>query len=391
MTLKKNVWIFNHYATNMYLDQGGRHYWFAKYLKKSGYHPVIFCANTVHNSDQVIDTGNKNYIELKDGTNQIPFVFVKVPLYKGNGISRICNMAGFYRKLFQVTSEYVKTHEKPDIILASSVHPLTLIAGIKIAKKSGIRCICEIRDLWPESIVKFGKLKENSLIAKSLYKGEKWIYKKADALIFTMEGGRNYLEDQKWDVANGGPVDLSKVYYINNGIDLPAVIEQRKNEPYTDRRFDSIEKQRIIYTGSIRKANGVGVLLDSAKLLKDKNLMFCIFGDGEEREYLENRIKEENITNVLFFGKVQKKYIASIVSQAALLLLLYSPQIVHVAKYGMSQNKFLITWPEEVLLSLICQIRILSSINTSAVLRESFPGQRSWQNVLIKCCQMRNR
>ena len=117
----------------MYLDQGGRHYWFAKYLKKEGYNPVIFCANTVHNSDQVIDTENKSYIEHKDETNQIPFVFVKVPLYKGNGISRIRNMTGFYRKLFEVTSEYIKKHEKPDIILASSVHPLTLIAGIKIA------------------------------------------------------------------------------------------------------------------------------------------------------------------------------------------------------------------------------------------------------------------
>lgn len=338
--MKKNVWIFNHYATNTYFDKGGRHYWFAKYLKKAGYNPVIFCANTVHNSSQMIDTKEKDYIEITDDTNRIPFVFVKVPLYKGNGISRIRNMTGFYRKLFKVTSEYIKKHEKPDIILASSVHPLTLIAGIKIAKKLGVKCICEIRDLWPESIVKFGKLKENSLIAKLLYKGEKWIYKKANALIFTMEGGSSYLKDQKWDIANGGPIDLNKVYYINNGIDLPVVKEQRKNNPYIDSRFDSIKKKRIIYAGSIRKANGVGVLLDTAKLLKDKNLIFCIFGDGEEREYLENRIKEENITNVLFFGKVQKKYIASIVSQASILLLLYSPQIIHVAKYGMSQNKF---------------------------------------------------
>ena len=50
--------------------------------------------------------------------------------------------------------------DKPDIIIASSVHPLTMVAGIKIARKLKIPCICEIRDLWPEAIFSFGKLKE---------------------------------------------------------------------------------------------------------------------------------------------------------------------------------------------------------------------------------------
>lgn len=301
---------------------------------------MIFCANTVHNSDQVIDTENKKYIELKDEINQIPFVFVKVPLYKGNGISRIRNMAGFYRNLFKVTSEYVKEHDKPDIILSSSVHPLTLVAGIKIAKKFGIKCICEVRDLWPESIVAMGKLKRSSLLTKILYRGEKWIYQKADALIFTMEGGSNYLKDQKWDAANGGPIDLNKVYYINNGIDLSSVKEQRRDLSYDEEEFTSEEKKRIVYTGSIRKANGIDALLDAAKFLKNENVKFCIFGDGEERKYLENRVKKEKIENVAFFGRVEKKYIPSIISQASLLLLLYSPKIAHVAQYGMSQNKF---------------------------------------------------
>ena len=31
---EKNIWIINHYAGNMLFDQGGRHYSFAKYLKR---------------------------------------------------------------------------------------------------------------------------------------------------------------------------------------------------------------------------------------------------------------------------------------------------------------------------------------------------------------------
>ena len=65
-----------------------------------------------------------------------------------------------------MAKEYAKSNGKPDIILASSVHPFTLVAGIKIAKKFGVPCICEVRDLWPESIVAYGALKKRSMIAK---------------------------------------------------------------------------------------------------------------------------------------------------------------------------------------------------------------------------------
>lgn len=47
--MKKRIWMMNHYAGNMFFDQGGRHYFFAKYLKQFGSEPVIFCCNAVHN------------------------------------------------------------------------------------------------------------------------------------------------------------------------------------------------------------------------------------------------------------------------------------------------------------------------------------------------------
>ena len=53
------IWIFNHYATDMYFDGAGRHQSFAKYLIRDGNEVKIFCASTVHNSDININTGDK--------------------------------------------------------------------------------------------------------------------------------------------------------------------------------------------------------------------------------------------------------------------------------------------------------------------------------------------
>ena len=130
---KKTIWIMNHYATNMFFDKGGRHYWFAENLLKNGYEPTIFCANTRHNSGNMIVISKGKYSRMT--TENIPFVFVKTVNYSGNGIQRINNMLMFAWNLFSIAKEYSRNFGKPDVILASSVHPLTLVAGIKIARK----------------------------------------------------------------------------------------------------------------------------------------------------------------------------------------------------------------------------------------------------------------
>lgn len=158
----------------MYKNQGGRHYWFAENLVREGYEVTVFCANTYHNRIEYIDTGNKRY--TLDVINNIPFVFVKTKTALGNGLDRIKNMFLFYHNLFPVTKEYVRSKGRPDVILASSVHPLTLVAGIKIAKRFDVPCICEVRDLWPESLVAYDVLKKSNPLLKLLYAGEKSIY-----------------------------------------------------------------------------------------------------------------------------------------------------------------------------------------------------------------------
>ena len=149
--MRKKVWIWNHYATNTYFDQGGRHYNFAKFLAEAGYEPVIFCAATIHNSSRQVDTGGALWTEKPDSV--CPYVFVKTRPYAGNGKQRVLNMVDFYRGVKKVALEYANVHGKPDIIYASSVHPLTLVAGIQMARHFGVKCICEVRDLWPEGIV----------------------------------------------------------------------------------------------------------------------------------------------------------------------------------------------------------------------------------------------
>ena len=141
-----------------------------------------------------------------------------------------------------------------------------MVAGIKIAKKFGVPCICEVRDLWPESIVAYGALKRNSVIAKLLYQGEKWIYKKADSIIMTWEGGKDYIIDQGWD----NQIDLKKVKHISNGVVIDTFDKNSEENKIMDSDLDNKEYKNIVYAGSIRKVNNLGMLLDAAKIIQNQ-------------------------------------------------------------------------------------------------------------------------
>lgn len=328
--------MWNHDATRMFSEKGGRHYYFAKGLLDKGYEPVIFCSNINHHKSGDVREFDGRY--QIDYVNDIPFVFVKTTPYHGNGVSRIINWISFYHNLFRIYKNIVKELGKPDVVLASSAHPLTLLAGIKIAKRMKVPCIGEVRDLWPEAIFMVGKAKEKSLLGRILCAGEYWMYQHADAMIFTKEGDTDYLREHNWLKEQGGKVDIRKCHYINNGICYENYQEQARIKGMDDPDLET-DQFHVVYTGTIRQVNNVANILDAAILLREeKDILFLIYGDGNLLPELKERAEKEGLTNIKFKGYVNKQYIPYILSKSSVNLLNYS-QNLYNWKRGNSSNK----------------------------------------------------
>lgn len=331
----KKIWIFHQYATPP--DKSGlvRAYDFALQLQKKGYEPTVFASGFLHYTKENLLTKGESYLE--DSSSGVRFVYLKTTPY-GNGIIRrvLSIFSVFFQYLFKAVF-FASRYGRPDVIIASTPAPFTCIAGLFDAWRLHVPCICEVRDLWPESIVVYKNMDPKGLVARILYAGERWIYKKARALIFTMEGGRDYIMDKRWDRAHGGPIDIDKVHHINNGVNLEKYANNLREHVYSDDDLASPGPFNVVYTGSIRRVNNIGCLLDAAKCLHDPKIRILIWGDGNERPLLEERVRREGITNVVFKGRVPRHFIPSIVSRASLNILHeeHSP----IARYGMSQNK----------------------------------------------------
>lgn len=334
--MKKNVWILNHYATSMMSSEGGRHYWFARELTKAGYSPVLFCCNVKHsNVHQLYYEDNRLWHEHQSRTG-IPFVAIKSSFYTGNGFSRVKNMVLFAVNLYRTGIRYAKKNGKPDVIVASSVHPLTVLAGEMLAKRFKVPCVCEIRDLWPESIFAYDPPKRKKWYAPLLTRGEKYLYKKADAVVMTWAGGWQYIKDMGWE----NEIPAEKVIHIPNGVDFPAFWDSVRAFPHEDPDLSDGDTFKAVYTGSIRRVNRVDMLVDVAEILREKapRIKILVWGSGDKFDEIRQNIEERKLENIVLKGRVEKKFIPSVLTQADCCLL--HNESTELNRYGQSQNKF---------------------------------------------------
>ena len=115
-----------------------------------------------------------------------------------------------------------------------------------------------------------------------------------------------------------------------------AARAQIKENAFADPDLDS-DTFKVVYTGSIRTANNLISIVQAAELIKESNIKFLLYGEGDDKERLIEYCKEHNITNVIFKGQVEKKYIPYILSKCDLSILNYKK--AKTLKYGGSQNK----------------------------------------------------
>lgn len=328
----KKIWLINPVAMPPDKEMRIQTLKRAQYLIQFGYDVTIISGSFLHNSDINLITDKKKFIEAE--YNGLKYIHIRTCSYKTNGIKRIINLLEFHFRLYFLSGKFTK----PDVISQLATIPFGNIVYY-ISKKLKAKYIVDIVDLWPESFVALGLISKKNPLTKIAYWAEKWLYKRADAIVFSMEGGKNYIIEKGWDKDSGGPIDLNKIYYINNGVDLNDFDKNKTLYKIEDPDLENEQIFKVIYLGSIRLANDLKQLIDAAKLLIEyPTIKIFIYGDGQDRSFLEKYCKDQNITNVLFKQKwVDIKYVPYILSKSSLNILNYKNN--EILRFGGSQSK----------------------------------------------------
>lgn len=324
------IWIINYYAGLQEKVANPRYAILARHFMDAGHEVITF------NSSRTAGLKNedlKNSLFAKRQYGIFSYVHVKVPNYKGNGAIR---MYSLWKFAYNIRKEGRKL-SCPDVIL-HNIHPPFDYPIVKLAKKLKCKYIAEAWDLWPEFFVTMGLVKASNPAMKVAYAIEKRYYYAADDIVFTFLGAFDYLKRHGWMKEQGGKIDPAHLHYINNGIDLEQFDKDRVAYPRPDADMNDPDTYKIVYLGSINKANNVKTLIDAAALLKDNpKYRFFIYGNGAYRPELEQYVKDNGIANVVFKEtRIPFEECAWVVSQATVNVMNYERGF---GRFGVSSGK----------------------------------------------------
>ena len=327
--MSKKIWILNHYAIPPNMPGGTRHYDLSQELIKKNFEVTIFSSGFSHEK--------KDYFKLFKGKpyivenyGKLKFVWLKTAPYRKNNYKRILNMLSYLFRILTVAHNF----SKPEIIIGSLVHPFAVIAAWLLSKKYKAKFIFEVRDLWPQTPIDMGAIKDNGIIAKLMYAWEKFMYRRAEKIIVLLPNAKKYIE--------GKGISEEKVIWIPNGVNLEQFDKPVQLDPDSDLvqlLRKSKNKFKVIYTGAHGPANGLNVVIEVASILQKNHneVQFFLIGNGVLKEKLLCDSEKYRLKNIHFFSSIPKKQIPDLLRYADLLLHCFAP--IDVFKYGISPNK----------------------------------------------------
>lgn len=183
--------------------------------------------------------------------------------------------------------------DRPDVVVATSPQFFVGIAGAMIARLRRRPFVLEVRDLWPDSIVQLGQLR-NARVVCALEAVESWLYRSAAGIVVNTQAFIAHI------VGRGIPRERIELVY--NGID-PELFSPRPRDESLLRRHGLEGRFLVAYVGTLGLAHGLVTMLDAAERLREEpQLDFLFIGDGADRARLEQETARRRLSNVHFLG-----------------------------------------------------------------------------------------
>lgn len=305
-----HLWFINHYAASPDLPGGTRHFELATELLKKGHRVSIFASSFSYTVKKALR--KVPFLGWKrEEINGVEMVWIYSLPYRRNNILRFLNILTFSLVLLIAGI----LHPKPQILLASSPHPLAPLVGWILAKIKKCPFVLELRDLWPEDLEKMGEVKP--LLLKGISSLMQFLYHKAARIITLTREIRDGVIKRK--------IHPQKLAVIPNGILLSGLASLPSREE-TRSKLGWEGSFTVLYTGSLALLYGVNLILDAAEALqKVPGLQFVVVGDGETREALEHAASKKQLKNIHFQGGIPKKKVLELISAADVALSLQRP------------------------------------------------------------------
>ena len=222
----------------------------------------------------------------------------------------------------------------PDVVVASSPHPLVFPVAERIARLLGAKLIIEERDLWPLSLVELLGVPHWHPLVLWLRIVVRRGYRSADAVVSLLKNALAYMEPLG--------VDPARFHWIPNGVSREEWSEPPEPLPESHRGvLDGLRragKLIVLYAGGHGPPNALDQVLDLARAAgNDRPYHFVLLGEGPHKTALQQRARSDGIDFVTFMAPVPKRQLRAALDLADVCFIGWKDLSIY--RYGMAANK----------------------------------------------------
>jgi len=267
----------------------------AKRLSKAGHHVTVLTALPSYPKGEIYE-GYRRRLTMTEEDAGIRIVRTwAYTTKKKSFFLRLLNYLSF-----TVLSLVVgwATTEDSDVIFVESPPLFLGFSGYVLSRLKHAKFILNVSDLWPESAVVLGVLRNRRLIQWAT-RAEEWLYRHASLVTGQTQGIIDSIRRR---------CAITPTHILTNGV-APEFLEEiahvRISRTLLRENFGFGQKFIVAYTGVHGLAQGLDTLLRSADLLKGhREIQFCFFGDGPEKPHLQSIVAERGLENVRFYSSL---------------------------------------------------------------------------------------
>jgi putative colanic acid biosynthesis glycosyltransferase WcaI len=207
---------------------------------------------------------------------------------------------------------------KLDVVFVTSPPLFTVIPAICLAKLRGAKLIFDVRDLWPDELITYGSMRENSLPVRLIRLIERWAYRTSDRVVGTSHAILDTI------VERGAARE--KTFFLPNGADVEIFHPVPPNAAAVDQyRFG--DRFVVMYAGLFGIKHSLEVMLEAAELLREHPyIVFFLIGNGARRDALKEYVREKKLDNVIFENERQVSELPSLLARADLCFAAVRPE-----------------------------------------------------------------
>lgn len=182
------------------------------------------------------------------------------------------------------------TREKHDCVFIYEVSPMTqALPGVWYAKRKKIPSYIYVMDLWPENVEIIAGIK-NEKVINMIGKMVDYVYRNCNKIFAASE---SFVE-----AINARGVPKEKIeFWPQYAEDFYKPVARSNNEIPQDGTLN------ITFAGNIGEAQGLSLLPDAVRILRDRNIKvrFNIIGDGRYKSRLQDEIYKNEMSEYFNF------------------------------------------------------------------------------------------